>query len=594
VTSSSAKRFHLLLVKPSHYDDDGYVIQWARSAVPSNTMAAIYGLAIDCNRRQVLGDDVEIVVTAIDETNTRIRVSDLADRLSKDSEGALVALIGVQSNQFPRAVDLALQFQAHQIPTCIGGFHVSGCTTMLSEPTPELQEAMDLGISLFAGELEGRLDLLLRDACARRLRPLYDFTAELPALGSQPTPYLPQDVVARMTESRASFDAGRGCPFVCSFCTIINVQGRTSRSRTPDDVESLVRANLAQGITKFFITDDNFARNHAWEGILDRLIELREREGIELKLTIQVDTLCHKIPRFIEKAGRSGVEKVFIGLESIRPDALEGARKTQNKITEYRQMLQAWHAVGAVTLAGYILGFDGDTPDSIRRDIGIIQRELPIDLLEFFMLVPLPGSQDHKEMYERGVALDPDMNRYDSVHAAAPHPRMTAREWVDAYHAAWEQYYDPEHVARVLGRAVRWGQRVNKIKWVMLSFHSTAVIERVHPLDGGLLRRKVRRDRRRGLPLESRLRFYPRYAWETLTKQTRLVALLLRYERIYRRVLRASARERIDDARDVAMQPVAVEELASLELFTATETARALATRAQKKALWRRSSTAAG
>ena len=65
--------FHLVLVKPSHYDDDGYVIQWARSEIPSNTMAALNGIALDCIERQVLGSHVDIEIIAKDETNTRIR-----------------------------------------------------------------------------------------------------------------------------------------------------------------------------------------------------------------------------------------------------------------------------------------------------------------------------------------------------------------------------------------------------------------------------------------------------------------------------------------------------------------------------------------
>ena len=77
----------------------------------------------------------------------------------------------------------------------------------------------------------------------------------------------------------SSFDAGRGCPFQCSFCTIINVQGRKSRRRSPDDVERILRQNWEQGINRFFITDDNFARNKDWEPIFDRIIEIREPTG---------------------------------------------------------------------------------------------------------------------------------------------------------------------------------------------------------------------------------------------------------------------------------------------------------------------------
>lgn len=580
---ATAKQFHLILIKPSHYDDDGYVIQWARSAVPSNTMAAIYGLALDSMERRVLGDDVTIEVTALDETNTRIRVDKLTQMVKQSGGLGMVALVGVQTNQFPRAVDLARKFMAGGVQACIGGFHVSGCLAMLPDTPPDLEAAMDDGISLFAGELEGRLDQVLEDAYAGRLEPLYDFMNDLPGLENQPVPYLPAHVIHRMSSSRTSFDAGRGCPYLCSFCTIINVQGRKSRYRTADDVEKIVRSNVDQGIHKFFITDDNFARNKVWEALFDRLIKLREEDGIDLKLTIQVDTLCHKIKNFIEKAGRAGVEKVFIGLESINPESLNGARKTQNNITEYRQMLQAWHDAGAVTCAGYILGFPADTRESILRDIKIIQRELPVDCLEFFILIPLPGSQDHKELWEQGIAMDPDMNNYDSVHVLTAHERMSDEEWLGIYHQAWEAYYTPEHVETVMRRTRQWGNRylVDKVKWVMWSFHSTARIERLHPLDGGLLRRKVRTDRRSGMPLENPIVFHTRYAWEVLSKSVRLVAMYLFYQRRYRRVMagRSVAREP-----DVAMEPVEKSELDSLELFNVTEAARSVVVKMKKKA----------
>src|SRR5262249_53299184 len=146
-------------------------------------------------------------------------------------------------------------------------------------------------------------------------------------------------------------------------------------------------------------------------------------------LNMQVDTLCHKIPNFVEKAARAGCRKVFIGLENINPANLKGASKGQNQITEYRAMLQAWRRVRVLTFAGYILGFPHDTPESIARDIKVIQRELPIDILEFFILTPLPGSQDHKELFVKGTSMDPDMNNYDSEHVTTAHPHMTAEQW---------------------------------------------------------------------------------------------------------------------------------------------------------------------
>ena len=277
------------------------------------------------------------------------------------------------------------------------------------------------------------------------------------------------------------------------------MQGRKSRFRTADDVEELVRLNWAQGISKFFITDDNFARNKEWESIFDRLIELREQEGIPLGLMIQVDTLCHKISGFIEKAKRAGITRVFIGLENINPDNLVAAKKRQNKITEYRSMLLAWKAQGIMTLAGYILGFPADTPETIRRDIGIIQRELPLDIIEFFCLTPLPGSEDHQRLWKAGVPMEPDLNRYDLEHVCAPHPQMSRAEWEAIYLEAWSLYYTPAHMATLLRRAVATGLPLVSLIKLLLTFATTVRLEKVHPLQSGLLRLKHPSERRPGL-----------------------------------------------------------------------------------------------
>jgi radical SAM superfamily enzyme YgiQ (UPF0313 family) len=567
--NSAHQLFHLILIKPSHYDNDGYVIQWARSTIPSNTLATLYGLALDCAQRKVLGDDVEIRITVYDETNTRVRPEKLIKQIRSGGGRGIVGLVGVQTNQFPRAVDIARPLRAAGIPVCIGGFHVSGCIAMLPEMPQELHDAIDLGITLFAGEAEGRLDELLRAADRNELKPLYNFMNDLPGLEGAAAPYLPIDTLRRVSGVRASFDAGRGCPFLCSFCTIINVQGRKSRTRSADDVERIVRANLAQGVHNFFITDDNLARNQNWEAIFDRLIKMREEEGLGIWIVAQVDTMSHKIPRFIEKAGRAGVNRVFIGMESINPDALKETRKGQNVITEYRAMLQAWHRAHTLTYAGYILGFAGDTPASIERDIGIIQRELPIDLLEFFILTPLPGSADHKKLHLAGVEMDTDMNNYDVVHVTTRHATMSKQELLGIYHKAWDLYYSPQHVESVMRRAKSWGYNPRNMMMKLLTYHAVARIEQVHPLEGGLFRRKYRRDRRPGMQMESPFAFYPRSAWEIASKYIRALGMYWQYRRILKRVMSDSTTHP-----DIAMQPVQDSEFEQLEIYTATQASK--------------------
>ena len=132
-TAASPRKFLLFLVKPSHYDDDGYVIQWLRSAIPSNSLAVIYGLVEDCNARNLLGDGARIEAIVIDETNSRVRPHEIIKKIKANDGFGMVALVGVQSNQFPRSLDMARQFRKRDIQVAIGGFHVSGTLAMLAE-----------------------------------------------------------------------------------------------------------------------------------------------------------------------------------------------------------------------------------------------------------------------------------------------------------------------------------------------------------------------------------------------------------------------------------------------------------------------------
>jgi hypothetical protein len=533
--ATDRQKFFVEIIKPSHYDDDGYVIQWVRAFVPSNSLACLYALARDVQQRQALGPDVDVVVNAYDEVHTVIPVRDILRRIQAGGGRGVVLLAGVQSNQFPRAADLAVEFRAAGLPVAVGGFHVSGCLAMLPGLPPDLRAAREMGVTLFAGEGEGRMEQLLADAYHGRLQPVYNFLNDLPDLRGQVIPRLPSEVLRRyMLES--PFDAGRGCPFQCSFCTIINVQGRKSRYRDADDVERLVRANLAQGIHKFFITDDDFARNKNWEPIFDRLIALREKEGLRFKFLMQVDTQCHKVPRFIDKAARAGCSRVFLGLENINPENLAAARKHQNHVGQYRTMLQAWRSHHILTVAGYILGFPADTPESIERDIRTIQRELPIDILEFFVLTPLPGSADHQALYRRGEWMDPDMNRYDVEHVTTAHPRMSRRQWQEIYDRAWHLYYSPRHVETLLRRARASGIATTRMVWAILCYYGSYRFEKVHPLQCGVLRRKVRTSRRPGLPRENPFLFYPRRLWEALRTYAELGGYFLWLDRVRQRV----------------------------------------------------------
>jgi len=537
---SDPSGFHIYLIKPTRYDDEGYPLQWLRSIIPSNSLACVTAIVEDSIARGVLGRDVVARTHPIDEVNSLIDPAAIVARMADDGGRALVFLIGVQSNQFPRAMDIARPFRAAGVPVCIGGFHVSGCLSMLKTMPPELVEAQALGISFFAGEAEEhRMDQVLRDGYADALQPIYDYLKDMPSLAGEPGPLLAREVVDRNLTSFSSFDLGRGCPFECSFCTIINVQGRKSRFRTADDLEAIVRANHAIGVTRFFLTDDNFARNRNWEAYADRLIHLAETEGMTVRLIIQVDTMAHRIPRFIDKMVQAGVKQIFIGLENINSDNLEAVKKRQNRIEEYREMFLDWKRHPVVIICGYIIGFPNDTKDSIKRDIEIVKRELPIDMLYLNFLTPLPGSEDHRKMLEAGEWMDPDINKYDLNHRVTHHARMSDRDWEDAYREALASFYTFEHMNRVLKRMVALGSNMKvTTMFQLMAYREAPRIEKVAMLESGLVRIKRRLQRRPGLPIENPILFHLRHAAHVARSLTATVSTSLVLRAMLWRALR--------------------------------------------------------
>ncbi len=577
-----SRRFDILLIKPSHYDNDGYVIRWLKSTMPSNSLAVVNGLALGAAERRVLGDDVEISVRAMDETNTHVALPKIIRAFKDNNFVGFVGLVGVQSNEFPRAMDIARALRAAGIKVVIGGFHVSGSIAMLPDVPAEIREATDLGISLFLGECEEHLDEVIRDAARDALKPMYRHMAELPDIGSIPAPpFLASEFVKRTVGNVTSFDAGRGCPYQCSFCTIINVQGRKSRYRTPDSVEHIIRSNFAQGVDRFFITDDNFARNKEWEAIYDRIIKLREVDGLDVRFMIQVDTLCHKIPGFIEKSRRAGVTRVFIGLENVNPANLLAAKKRQNKLTEYRRMLLAWKDAGIMTFAGYILGFPNDTPESIARDIQIIQQELPIDALEFFVLTPLPGSEDHKVLAGKGVDMDADLNKYTLENVVTDHPQMSRATWQAVYESAWSQFYSDAHLETILRRAHASGIDMKRLALALLWFSIAVPVEGLHPLQTGILRLKRRDERRPGLPREPWLEFYLRQGVDTVRKAWGFLAHWRKLSAMCRRI---AAEDPARTYTDLALTPVSADGEEQMKLYSQTAEAQAAVTRERRVA----------
>lgn len=500
----------IYLIKPSKYDDDGYVIRYWRGVLPSNTLTCLYGLTEDVRKRGLLGADLEWRVEVIDETVQRVDIERIIRQSKQLNTQAVVCLAGVQSNQFSRAADLALAFRKAGVTVLIGGFHVSGSLAMLPTVPDEIQALLDQGVIVVAGEIEGRWAGILQDALNNNLKPVYNFLLEPPPLENAPMPCVNPGYVKRFVSSNfTTLDCGRGCPFNCSFCTVINVQGRSMRYRSVDKLLGTIRDNYHQHrICAYFFTDDNFCRNKHWERILDGLIGMREEEGIHIGFMIQVDTQSYRLPRFIEKAKAAGCSQVFIGLESLNPQNLEAAGKRQNRIDTFHSLFEAYRSAGINTHAAYIVGFPFDSAASVDEDIRKLTQELGPEQASFFMLTPLPGSQDHALLAQQGKIPDQDLNSYDTFHPVTDHPRMPRRAWLRAYEGAWKAFYSVANMRAILRRVSPenyWPVFANFI-W----YKNAVEVEGGHPMVHGFVRLKSRAERRPCFPVESIWRYTKR------------------------------------------------------------------------------------
>ncbi|HUT63838.1 MAG TPA: radical SAM protein [Anaerolineae bacterium] len=519
----------VVLIKPSKYDDDGFVIRYVRGVLPSNTLACMRSLTLEFSERWEKEFGIKVRVDLYDDIVEAIPVKKLA-RKNKGTHKVVAAIVGVQSNQFPRASDIAINLTAMGIKTLIGGFHISGILAMFNDPTPEIRELMEKGVTIVQGEAEHVWESILYDVVQEKELPLY-LASELPDISEKPIPQTDAEYLKKFAlPDMGTIDCSRGCPFNCSFCTIINVQGHHMRYRSADGIIKAIRENYKNGIKQYFFTDDNFSRNPEWESIFDGLIRLREDEGLHISFMMQVDMTCNNIRNFVAKASQANCSQVFIGMESLNPKNLETVGKKQNKVENYASFVKDWHKAGVVTHAGYIIGFPYDTPESIRRDIEKLKNVIEVDQATFFILTPLPGSRDHYNMVQSGANMDPDLNKYDSFHTVTKHSLMSQVEISEAYQYAWNSFYEFDNLKKILMRAGR------KSYWSIfknLMWYKSSLLEPNHPMIAGFVRLKDRLDVRHGVRVMGFVEFYLMRVREMITGFKKRIHLFLELQELW-------------------------------------------------------------
>lgn len=542
-------RLVVILVRVTNYDEWGYPLRFWRGVLPSNSLAAMYALTKQALEMKII-PAAEYVIKVFDDGVIGQKVSDPARLVKQYDDGAtkvIAGLVGVQTNQFPRARDLAYRFKEAGAEVVIGGFHVSGSVnTMLKGIAaidsdkkrsdvpcphvmpPEVEELMANGVIVCLNEAEKIWGQILTDIWRGQAQKLYD--GGNPSIENAPIPEYPENYFEDFATNIGTLDANRGCPFACNFCTIINVQGRIQRFRDPQRIIEMVRRSCLQ-YERFhgFFTDDNFARNPAWRQLLEGLAALRQ-QNYKISFMIEADLASFRLDGFIAKLAQAGCTQIFLGMESLNQKVLKDAKKYQNQVENFPRMIEALHRHGIAVHVGFIIGWPAETRESVLRDIENLKK-LGVDQVSLFILTPLPGSELHIRMYCEGVPMDPDLNWYDSFHAVCDHPNLSRTALRQLMFDGFREFYRSSQMAAALKRLPE------KMFWNMMRiffwYRNSSLGEKVHPMNCGFWSVRNRRERRPGLAKKSFVSFWGRELWSRTKYLAHCVREFYIFEHVY-------------------------------------------------------------
>jgi tRNA A37 methylthiotransferase MiaB len=474
------------LVHPTRYRKDGTPCKWKKQILPSNAIGQLHALLPKSIRD---GEDREIPVEChiLEDTVQPFNLKRIGGSMQSEDAQGIVMFCGVQTNQWPRGLDLASLCRQKEIPVAMGGYHVRAELPLTSA------QAQELGISLAIGEAEATyqnqrnmLETILRDVADGHLQAEYR-QSENPDISRESlSDVMPEYQEMMFNPTMATLETSRGCPMPCSFCTIRTIGGREVRARNPGQMKDwLQKVYLENGIRSIFITDDNFARNDQRFEVLQMLEELRN-EGSPIDVMIQVDTMAAKGNegrRFVEACGRAGVYGVFLGIESLDPMTLKAMKKSQNKPEKYREVTDAWHGINAIAQCGFIIGNEADTIGVGKRSAQTLI-DMGIDIASSFILTPLPGSIDYHKLHERGLVTCKDFNSYDShSEACIQFPGGLTREQILAETTAfYDEFYSLRHLPGLAGRLSGHSLQVATRQWL---WYKLAASRGDHPMFSG-------------------------------------------------------------------------------------------------------------
>jgi Radical SAM superfamily len=453
------KRLRVVLIKPSKYAVDGAVDRFKKGFLPNATLYHIASLT----PAQI--GDTPVTVHLVDEYVWQDL--DYLRWLQYDPEViTLLALVGVQSHQFHRALDLAAYARHHGVRHCvIGGPHPMTCDTTIMQGR---------GVSFALAEGELIWEQILHDALAGELQPVYGrdqrWTQQLQ--GSVITPPSATEL-ARYNVPMLGLYPVRGCPYKCNFCSVIKISGRQVRSpNIASTLESLRRAKRG-GVEMIMFVSDNFNKFPEVRVLLQAMID----ERLNLPFFCQCDTQIAKDPDLVELLGRAGCCEMFVGVESFNRKTLRAAGKHHNHPTQYFEIIRLCNESGIRPHFSNIIGFPNDDEVEIQHHLDVLKEMRPT-VASFFILTPIPGTEQYDDFRGKGLITERNLDRFDATCPTWSHPLLSPQRLDQLLYQCYVNYYG--FLVKTGGMSIEEQRQA--------VYYRLQAAKRLHPMAGGVER----------------------------------------------------------------------------------------------------------
>ena len=470
-----ADRLRVVVLKPSKYGQDGFVERFRHGFMPNSTVPYIRSMT----PRAVHGRVVD--VHAVDEyVHTDLNYLSL---LTRPRGGrTLLALVGVQSHQFHRALDLAAYARRNGCMVVIGGPHVMTCETA---------ELQGRGVSFALAEAELIWPAILQDAAEGELRPVYGREQRWQQELEAPVVVPPsRRDLGRYVVPMLGLYPARGCPFICNFCSVMKIAGRRIRSQSISTTLASLRAAKAAGVRLVMFTSDNFNKYPEAESLLTAMIE----ERLQLDFFVQCDTQIARQEHLVALLAKAGCFQMFVGVESFNRQILLAAHKGQNRPETYRDIVRLCSQYGISSHFSNIIGFPQETEREVGEHLDAL-RAMDPTWASFYVLCPIPGTEQYDDFLSQGLIAEKNLDRFDTTCLTWRHPAFSSEQLSKLLFTCYRKFFSWGHALRNLKQqAARQGQLFGNVaENISISlFNRFSAWRQTHPMSGGILR--VRRD----------------------------------------------------------------------------------------------------